>query len=72
MRGWLRMLFRHGPSIGFLYGSEHASHPDRIGELSDFLRWAYFNGYCPVPGRSVFERRSDGSYRIVIEMTKGD
>lgn len=67
MRRWIARLLQPPPPLTKL---QHASHPRRISEISGALMWAYRNGYRPVPGYTVCERREDGTLYVAIEMTK--
>lgn len=66
----LRSLLRFSPPP--LTPLQRAAQPRRILDIANSLKWAYLNGYRPVPGYTVCERREDGTLYVAIEMTRGD
>lgn len=49
---------------------EEASDPAVILKQIRRLRWAYNNGYRPVPGYTVAEKHGDGRIYLAIELEK--
>lgn len=49
---------------------EAAADPAVLLRLSQALKWAYWNGYRPVPGFTVCEREENGDLYVAVQMTK--
>ncbi|QIG76911.1 hypothetical protein EVC30_082 [Rhizobium phage RHph_Y1_11] len=70
MRGLIKRYLARHHATTVTSKLEEAAKPVVIRRLANSLLWAYRNGYRPVPGYTVCERREDGTIYVAIEMTK--